>query len=1155
MIKTARIPETQAHSRDIDPSVRQRRAADPLVSAWVGASAGTGKTKVLTDRVLRLLLPRADGSPGTLPHRIFCLTFTKAAASEMALRINRTLGDWAVKDEEDLSADLAGLTGAEPSSVMLEAARELFAKVVDTPGGFKIMTIHAFCQSVLARFPLEAGITPQFTVIDEVRSREYLQQARDIVLNRARQNEQDPLNEAVYRLASAMNEDMFSDQLSGLISERLQLAKTGAPDALRKDLRDAFGLQENDDEDAILAAACCDMAFDSARLWQACRYMGQSRSKTDRERSVVIQSWLECDEQGRREIFDDYARVFLTGEGEKRVQIATKSLENEYEELAAILETEAFRLIAVKEEIKAARCVTMTADLFMLGQAITAKYEEIKTRLAVLDYDDLVLKTRNLLRQDGIAPWVLYKLDGGLDHILIDEAQDTNPEQWEIIDCLCADFYAGEGTHAHTARTVFTVGDEKQSIYSFQRAAPREFERMRAHFKNKIECAGARWHDESLSTSFRSVESVLQLVDEVFAPAAIRSGLGREIEEHVSYRTRTNGAGGLCEIWPLFEPDKAVPPEPWSPPTQIIESISPQSRLADAIGAQIRTWLDEGEILESQGRPIRPGDILILVRTRTAFVAQLVRALKTRNIPVSGLDRMVLGEQIAVMDLLAAARFALLPDDDLSLACLLKSPFIGWDDNDLYNYACGRDVSLWRKIEKKAPDEVKIWLQALIRQAGNVHPYEFFSALLQSPCPANRYSGMMAMLGRLGEDIRDPLDEFLNKTLFFESDNVPDLQKFMIWQQQDKIEIKREMEEAHSEVRIMTVHGAKGLQAPIVFLPDSVRNASSKRLPRLLWPDKTGLTAPLYAPRKEEEPPLYRQAKAQVEAQLDEEYRRLLYVAMTRAEDRLYICGAAGQKKPLEESWYYYIERAFDRLEDVQEVPVPGLEKPALRIYNPQRRSAPIAEASPGTEEMLPAVPVPPWLYEAAPAEPEPPRPLIPSRPSEPEPSAASPLSGKDAYRFQRGNLTHKLLQFLPDLSPDRWRVSAENLIGKAGQALPERVQRGIVDETLAILENPDYAPLFGPGSMAEVPLTGMAGHKLVSGQIDRLYVGEDRIMIIDYKTNRPPPAEEKDVPAQYMAQMRAYRDTLREIYTDRPVHCYLLWTDGPRLMRLTELG
>ncbi len=1146
------------HPRPIDPNVAQRAAAAPDTSVWVNASAGTGKTKVLTDRVLRLLLPKRDGQTGTPAYKILCLTFTKATANEMAQRINKTLSSWAVMPEDELSENLTKLLGFSPNSDEITAARRLFAETVDTPGGLKIMTLHGFCQSVLARFPIEAGIAPNPTALEEQDASAIMGLARDQILRQAQSEQASPLNAALYNIAQNINDEQFLSLISAMASERNQLKKIlklGVNGHYTKTCQ-TLGLQADQSPRDLIENACQNSAISAPILREACDILIHSTGKNDQERGAIIAQFLELPTSAKRtDIFSAYCNVFLTKDGNIRKALMIKKLAEKNPALHDALIEEAQRLHALQDKIKALTCAAFTRDLLMLGEAILDRYTALKAQKGALDFDDLIVTTLDLLQgtttkmsAQSAASWVLYKLDSGIDHILIDEAQDTNPEQWQVIEALCADFFAGENAHEQT-RTIFTVGDDKQSIYSFQRASPEEFARMKGDFEEKITKSQEKWQNIDLNISFRSTQAVLDVIDSVFSTDIMHKGVGNTPTNHLSFR---RGQAGLVELWPLCEREEdqeTATRDPWTPPITIRESTGGTAQLATEIAGKIKHWIDSNEELPAHNRAIQAGDVMILVRSRSALVPQLSRALKNLDIPVSGADRMVLNEQITVQDILAAASFALLPSDDLTLACLLKSPLIGMEEDTLFKIANPRDkgITLWSALrDTPKHKEITDYLQALIKAASILGPYDTLSYILQTPCPADNTSGLRAMSARLGADSLEPLEELLNTSLNFERDHTASLQQFLHWQRSGKSEIKREMEHSGGQVRIMTIHASKGLQSPIVILPDTLRtikNPGAKADRKLLWPDKTGQDILLYSPRKETNFDTYTRLNTALEERSDEEYRRLLYVAMTRAEDRLYIGGATSKKSPIEDSWYFYIQNSLQNMEHVQTLDDGSLRFAGEQFKNPDRK-ADIAKKS---QELPPA---PAWVFTQAPKEDTPPRPLMPSRPSEPDAPAASPLAHADSYRFLRGNLTHKLLEILPEISPKAQQSVAEKFIADYGQDLTKDAQSGVVSETINILRDPEFASIFGENSMAEVPITGLLEDgRVISGQIDRLLVTNSDIWIIDYKTNRPPPTDPCKIPAIYQSQMQAYATTISKIYPNRTIHAALLWTDGPNLM------
>ncbi|MBT3789595.1 MAG: double-strand break repair helicase AddA [Alphaproteobacteria bacterium] len=1125
---------------ELDPTAAQRVASNPQVSSWVSASAGTGKTRVLTDRVLRLMLA------GAAPGKILCLTFTKAAAAEMANRLNSRLAEWAMMDDQKLSASLFDLSGQEPDGEIRAVARGLFARVLDVPGGLKIQTIHAFCQSLLGRFPLEAGLAPHFKVMDERTAAEMQREARDAMLRAARQ---DPaLSDALMLVTAQSNEDDFGKLLSSLASERRRLAQlfsvTGGLEQSVTRVRQHLGLENTETRDSILQAACDQSAFDFDGLMGASEALKQG-SKTDVARSEILTNWLK-EAASRVDDFGAYSTLYVTQKGQKRAKMSTKSVQNVLPEIDDILIQEADRVIGILERLTALAIAEATAALLALGAAMLAFYDQIKRQNVRLDYDDLVLLTRDLLSRSDAAAWVLYKLDEGLDHVLVDEAQDTNPDQWAVIAALVSEFFTGEGAR-QINRTMFAVGDVKQSIYGFQRADPANFVTWKTRFGKTVLDVDRLWRPVNLAVSFRSTQAVLDVVDDVFGSEATRNGLvfGEGEVKHFSHR---NGQAGRVELWPALQPPETDQEEEWALPVKQYQVLSASHRLALDIANRIRNWIDSGEILESRARGIRPGDIMVLVQRRTDFVTDLVSALKTLGVAVAGTDRMVLADQLPVKDLMAVARFVLLPEDDLTCAEVLKGPFCNLDDDDLFALAHERQGTLWHELQTRVSENqdwqaAEAFLATLMGRADFVPPYEFFARLLGA------MGGRRRLLARLGSEINDPVDEFLALAQTYEQNRVPSLQGFLHWLAAGESEVKRDPELLRDEVRVMTVHGAKGLQAPVVILPDTIRvprkddplmwapaNDGTAELHLLLWPGKAGANEPVT-----------RELREAARERRDQEYRRLLYVALTRAEDRLYVGGWDTRNKRQAGCWYDLVEQAMQH----QGVSV-EVEQGTVWVHHGDQHEAPDSlEDEKAAAKPVSALPI--WAGTTAPPEPTPPRPLAPSRPDGEEPPVRSPLAEDDMSRFQRGRLIHRLLQTLPDL-PESARAEAANrfLENPAHRLEPENREK-IATEALDILQHPEFAAIFGPDSRAEVAIAGVLGEHVISGQVDRLLVEADQILVIDYKTNRPPPTSEATVSPVYLRQMAVYRAALQQIYPEKSVRCALLWTDIGHLMTLSD--
>ena len=1130
-------------AKHMAPDEAQRRASQPETSVWVSANAGSGKTHALTTRVARLLLA------GTAPERILCLTFTKAAAAEMSSRLYARLGGWATMEDEKLDAAIADIEGSKPDAAKRAVARRLFARAVETPGGLKIQTIHAFCERLLGRFPLEANVPPQFDILDERSAQELMADVRDQVLRDAMADTSSPLGKALLHVVSRVDELSFGKLIAEVTGLRgnfqKMLARFGGLEGICAAIRAALSVAQGEGTDAILRDI---VSFPDADMRHAARILGGG-TKTDMERAGALATIIAL--QDRTGAVDDYIAIFLTKEMTPRARLITKKLAEEHPEAARALEEEQSRVLHLVSRLRAIRVAEATEAIVTIAVAILNAFSDAKRARALLDYDDLIEKSRALLTRSAMAPWVLYKLDGGIDHILVDEAQDTSPEQWDVVARIADEFLAGAGAR-DIVRTIFAVGDEKQSIFSFQGADPARFDAMKRYFEKHVKEAELGWDYVPLTRSFRSVPEVLSAVDRVFELERARAGLtaSGDVDPHIAHRDLD---AGLVEIWELEEPDDGEEASPWDAPLDYVTGEAPMSRLAARIAATIGGWLDNEEILAGRGRPIEPGDILILVRRRNAFVGEMVRHLKRLGIPVAGADRMVLTEQMAVMDLMALGRFVLLPEDDLTLATVLKGPFCGLTEEELFDLAHARKSSLWKSLKEKASAnpryaEAEALLSRLLDRADFEPPYEFFAHLLAGE------EGRKRLLARLGPDAADPIDEFLSLALEFERDHAPSLEAFLHWLERGAAEIKRDMDQGRNEVRVMTVHGAKGLEADIVFMPDTCAAPGGAHDPALLSLPSLGEDGPkllLWPVRKKDEDEVSAAARERLRELQAAEYRRLLYVAMTRARDRLYVAGYRGINPPSPDCWYEMICEAL----------IPQSEEIALddgrrvwRIEGKQRRKPDVAKVEARAE----APSLPAWATRAVPAEPAPTRPLAPSRlPPEGmvEPAASSPVTDDAASRFRRGSLIHRLLETLPDLPPDTRREAARRFLSLSVHGIDESGQHEIEQAVFKVLDDPELAAVFSPGSRAEAPVTGMIEFRgrplLVGGQIDRLCIEEKAVTIVDYKTNRPPPADVASVAPAYIAQMAAYRAVLAKIYPDRVIRCALLWTETAHLMLL----
>ena len=1134
----------------------QRLAAAPSRSAFVMANAGSGKTRVLTNRVARLLLA---GAP---PQKILCITFTKAAAAEMAERLFDVLGEWALLDDDALAAALAELEGPEGaarSPAALAGARRLFARALETPGGLKIQTIHSFCESVLRRFPLEAGAPPGFAVIEEDETRRMTANALDALARRALEDE--ALGEATARLSVPYNEQQLRDLLGRAANAGLDKSEN-ATTAL------AVELGVNPDESEDDARAVFLERLSTHDLERACDALAQSGGNPAKIAAPALKTYLQARDGRAR--WAALETLFLTAKGTPRDKIATNATDKIDPWAKPYLKETQAAFTAALARVKRLTLFHDTAAYYRLAGTLAADYAAAKAARAALDFDDLIARAEALFANTENA-WVMYKLDYGVDHILIDEAQDTSPAQWRVIEALFADYLSGAGAREEN-RTFFAVGDMKQSIYSFQGADV-------SLFREKEQDLGKRLSEVSnyinapLTLSFRTSEPTLSFVDALFDDTDAAEGLGEfPIPPH---GVRREGEAGLVELWPLTPRPETLAPAPWEAPVDQPAEDHPVKTLSARVAKTVGDWRKHETLLESKGRPIAPGDVMILVQSRGPLFEEIIRRLAQAGAPVAGADRLRLLEDPAVEDLLSCARWALSSNDDLSLAEALKSPLFGFDDdNDLFPLAYERasGETLWASLSTRA-GEKEAWEQtaAQLRTARSVGltqgPYAFLSHILETGAP----SGRRRFYERLTQSSRDAIDEMLRQALSFENANPRSLRAFTRWFETNAGDIKREMERADDAVRVMTVHGAKGLEANIVFLIDAHRGPQIRSGPVI----ENAADGSPHTPHPLLTVPATRDVDAVAKAVEDkkrkdyEEYRRLLYVAATRARDRLYICGVQSgadrdpRAKPTEvKSWHALAQDAFDRLEERANARVETGAAPfwdnaseALRRFSlgqsaavPERRE----DASPAPVE------TPPWLFADAETETAPLR-LAPSRLAGEE-DAVGPAPRSPAYsptrapdKYFRGRILHRLLELLPDVAAENRKDAAERLLERLAPEIGAGERAEWRDEALAVLNDPVFAPVFAPGSRAEVAIAGAPkGVKdgvIVSGQIDRLAIDGDAILIVDYKTNRPPPQDIADADPAYIAQLAAYRGLLQEIYPNHQIRSALVWTYEARLM------
>ncbi|MBV8683098.1 MAG: double-strand break repair helicase AddA [Caulobacteraceae bacterium] len=1117
----------------------QTSASDPRASVFVSANAGSGKTSTLVKRVARVLLA------GARPEAILCVTYTKAAAAEMQRRLFDMLGKWSVMKDDCLAKELAEI--GEPGA-HLSLARALFARALETPGGLKIQTIHAFCEALLRRFPLEAGVSPGFAVLDGMAAADLSRAARAELAELALASPNGPVGEAYAHLSVELDWRSFEGLLAAFEARRTAIEAYAADCETRGgymiDVWRRCGFQEVESVEAIEGEALARLRWIS---WRRARdVLAASRAMTDQQLGELIAAV----EPGCG--FERVRAVFFTTAGERRARLGTNAVDPA---VRSWLKEEQQRCIETCERLKAAKVAEDTVHVLTLARAYGGLYEGAKAARRALDFGDLIARTEELLIRKADAAWVLYKLDGGLDHVLLDEAQDTAPEQWAILGALTDEFFAGAAA-AQIRRTVFVVGDEKQSIFSFQGAAPERLAREAQALATRAVESGRTFRQSRLLESWRSTPEILAFVDSVFedpdARAGITPGEGGNVfriaPRHVARRTDH----GCIDLWPLEIDVPAEEVDPWSP----VDSDPPTSavkRLARRIAIEIRAAVERGDGVgarrDGTRRACAWGDFLILVRRRGALFDEIIRALKREGVPVAGADRLTLTEHGAFDDLMALGRVARFPGDDLTLAGLLRSPFCGVSDESLFDLAYGRHGSLWGALLEREGERPE-WTTAadLARWAAShagASPFDFYSRALQRLDEHGR-TMRQRLLTRLGAEAEQAIDAFASQALEAEGRGVRDLERFLASMSGADISIKREQDESREDagpVRVMTTHGAKGLEAPIVILPDTTT--------RTTWQGEALMATAdggfLFAPRKRDDCPASADARARRDEAVEQEAARLLYVALTRARDRLIVAGVRTLPQFFERSWRDYVERAFDRLDAHGFTLLDGAHG---QRHGDDPIPAAAAEISETSDADLP-------LFARAPAPRErAPRSASPTALADFEAGAApSPLALSGGLgRYRRGEIIHRLLERLPDVAPaDRSAAAAASLRRERDLTEAQRIEMAAA--ALSVLEDERFAAVFGPGSQAEVGIAGRPDGLgiTVAGRIDRLVVARDRVLIIDFKTNRPAPARIEAADPGYILQLALYVAVLRESYPERPVEAALVWTDGPRLMPVPD--
>lgn len=1048
----------------------QVQASDPKFSAWVSASAGTGKTKILTDRVLRLLLQNAEFN------KILCLTFTNAAAGEMKERIASALSDWANAEPSALEQKLLLTLGRNCTKKELEQAKSLYDKYLNSDEKINVQTIHSFCQKLLKKFPLEAGVSPGFTIIDEIKSYQILKKTKNELLSK----------DALLPINDYLNANFHEVTIDEIISEIIQ----NKSKFLNTSYEHKYIKSKSQEIIESLNNVC---VLD----WQKISSI------------TLVKEFVGANQSPER-----IKKFFLTDSGQKRQRIVPQKIAKPGSTLYSDLEIIQDQVFALDQKEKAMQLELHSKLLSMLGSAILAEYEEYKEKKGLLDYDDLIIYACRLLKASDAKEWVLYKLDGGIDHLLVDEAQDTSFIQWQIIEALIAEFYSGDSKESKQERTVFIVGDEKQSIFSFQGADVSSFTKMNSFLKDRMRYGDKDFKDLQLEISYRSAKEILDGVHIVFdnicqkMPGLFKTNI-KKLSAH------RNMHSGSIEVWPLCTSTETI--DDFWPIATNEEAKTPQIILAEKISSFIQKQIASKRVLPATGKEIAPNDFMILFRTRDELTNDVIHALKKDNIEVTGLDRISLCDSLAVMDLISIAKFALNPYDDLNLCSLLKSPIFGLSEKELYNIAINqKESSVWKM------------LQSNDKYASLYKKLQNFIELYQASHVGNFFQYIVDILGyrtvlnsHCGPDSNDTIDELLYACNNFHKQNNSSIQHFIFWIEEYNTSIKRSSTDT-GKVKIMTLHASKGLQSPFVILCDTTSIPTQTN--RFQWNDDNIL---LSVKNSSLTPEYYKDIKKQEQDKTYAEYLRLLYVGMTRAEDHLIICGYQGKRAIPENCWYELIRSSLSKKSIIN-------DDGSLIFGNKHQDVSPRKSeknydneieffSSKLISETIRIKQKPIFSY-----------------------NHPSPLTKKDPMSY--GLIFHKVIEdslVVPDLNIMKTHPLIQTLNAESRKRMLSSIDK--------ITNNQKFCNLVKKDFYTEISIGTKEEELTKAGRIDLMVIKNSEVIIIDYKSDINPPNSTQKIPKSYKNQLNFYKNITQTLYPKKDIITMILWLENGNLMEVSE--
>ncbi len=1125
------------------------QAANPGINATVTASAGSGKTYMLVTRILRLLLE--DAEPGS----ILALTFTRKAAAEMQQRLAERLYQLATVDNEQL---LTLLKELDLDSRYQQKARGLYEahQYCDYP--VRTLTFHSFCQDLLARFPLEADVPPNFDLLENAEL--LIQQAREALFNEATLHMQGALAEhlqslmqfsgGLFNLTKILNNFLhhrsdwwaYTDNIADKQITKAEFASQQLAQQLEVNT-------EALDTDSLYGDFFTEKIREEISSYA--KLLALNPTRTNLQKADTLASCL-AKEQFNPHAFTEIQACFIKKDGGVFVLKDTPTLrrklgDNSAEILLELHQHIAACILDTLDHLKKINTFRLNHHWYFCGEKFIEHYQTLKFQQRLLDFTDLEWRSFKLLQDSENALWIQYKLDRQIQHLLIDEFQDTNPTQWQLILPLLEEMAAAV---SEKNRSVFLVGDEKQSIYSFRRAKP-ELQQQASDWLAQHLNAQAF----PLNKSWRSSPAIIDTVNAVF----LQPGSQQTLAGFIEHQTHHQQLAGKVEVLPLWHMHELAESDtggycrnPLKQPRA--ESTGIHQQEARQIARHIQQLLKNKTPVSDNKklRPVSYDDIFILVRKR-AHVADYERALREAGIPYLGTNRGTFLSCLEIQDMQALLDTLLTPFNNLALAQVLKSPLFCASDNDLQLIAAHNNHSHWfdrlelmaEELEQQHPlHRAWYYLTRWRALADKIPVHDLLDKIFCEADVLERYKRSTAE--SLQPRVQANLSLFLEMALDLDSGRYPSLMHFLFYLRSLKntpgdAPDEAPMETREARVRIMTIHASKGLEAAVVYLADTISGARDKSSLSTLvdWPvdAKQPIHFQLIPAAKQQDSMSANLNQQHKTAQLKEE-ANLLYVAITRARQYLFISGCQPDKGPFT-NWYQPLFNALQTLTDNSEdnhlIYSVGEQTACAEVNNTQ---------APDTTNVFD---IDPALTQKISTDINPPSILAPSYShdrAEKHPTSDMSISSEDAQH--RGIAIHRMLELLSH------GVAEERILQQIcfEMALENNSQlQRWLNIALNNFQHPDLQTIFKPDNNLQVfnecPIQYMQNNRLVYGIIDRLIIGKNNVMVIDYKTHRHADRNNlTEIADDYRQQMHLYAEGIKALWPDKQIKKYLLFTE-----------